>query len=661
MRWQKAQVSESSPLPDHEVAGADFFRALVNVLPGVVYQSRISPDGQAKVEYVSEAARWFLECEPEEIIRDVRVFHDLIHPEDREMFTTRLRARLLVPGPWQLEYRLLLPSGRVRWISSQASIVALPDGGTMWRGFFTDMTGRMLAEKELQAERERLALATRAGRVGTWDYDVRTKAIQWNDEMFAIHGVTRENYTPGETNYEFLAPEDRTRVRQEFELCLASGAHHYAIDVTLILPDGQRRLTRSQALILRDAYGEATRVVGIEMDVTEEKQAEADMVRARATAELADKAKSEFLATMSHEIRTPLNGILGYTDLLKTPALDSQQREFLETIESSGDHLLEVINDVLDVSRIEAGKMQIELAPFDVRDCVREIFEMLRPAATGKGLAYVCEIDPQLPTGMISDRGRVAQVLTNILGNAIKFTDSGEVRLEVSAFPGEKWNWKFRVTDTGPGIAPAALEQIFQPFYQADGSAGRRHGGTGLGLTISRRMAELLDGTLLVENRAGGGSEFILALRAASVKGLRESAPADAIATILSPLRVLLAEDNPVNRRLCEIQLRRIGCEPAFAANGREAVDLFQAQPFDVVLMDMQMPGMDGCEATRAIRSFEQARGGSRTPIVAMTANVRTEDRQRCLDSGMDDYLSKPFRQENLAAMLEKWGTKPAG
>ncbi len=654
MSWTEVSAALST-LPAGEVDGADFFRSLAALLPGVVYQSRVSPDGSAKVEYVSDAARWLLECEPEAIMRDVRVFQDLIHPEDREMFTCRFNEHRQTAGPWQLEYRLLLPSGRVCWLSSEAFVAATPDGGTLWRGFFTDVTERKRVEKELQAERERLALATRAGHIGTWDYDVRTKEIRWNDEMFAIHGVERGRYEPGEKNYEFLTPEDRERVKAEFEKCLASGASHYAIDVTLILPDGQRRLTRSQALILRDASGEAARVVGIETDITEEKRAEAAMVEARTAAERADRAKSEFLATMSHEIRTPMNGILGYTELLKSTPLDPEQRVFLDTIESSGEHLLEVINDVLDVSRIEAGCVHIELAPFEVRECVREIFEMLRPAAAGKQLDYVCEIDPLVPAGMVGDRGRVAQVLTNILGNAIKFTDGGEVRLSVSVdFGSSEPLWKFRVADTGPGIAPETMTRIFQPFYQADGSAGRRHAGTGLGLTISKRIAELLNGSLEVANRTGGGSEFIFSLRAAALAGLREPAAAPSPKSAPARLHVLLVEDNPINRRLCEIQLGRIGCAVQFAVNGHEAVERFCAERFDIVLMDMQMPGMDGCAATRKIRGLERTRG-ERTPIVAMTANARTEDRQHCLDAGMDDYLSKPFRQESLAAMLVKW------
>jgi two-component system sensor histidine kinase EvgS len=523
-------VVEDATAATHELDGADFFRVLAEVLPGVVYQARIAPDGSAKVEYMSDAARWMLECEPEKIVQDVSLFRNTIHPDDRERFERSVEAQRRSSGSWQLEYRLVLPSGRMCWVSSQASVVATPEGGTLWRGFFTDITRRTQAEAAMEAAQE--------------------------------------------------------------------------------------------------------------------------------AAEAAERAKSEFLATMSHEIRTPMNGILGYTELLKATSLDTEQRAFLETIEASGEHLLAVINDVLDLSRIEAGGLQIKLAPFDVRGCVREVFAMLRPVAAGKQLGYECEVDADVPAGMVSDHGRVAQVLTNILGNAIKFTDEGEVRLQVSASPlgaGREWRWEFRVADTGPGITPEAKERIFRPFFQEDNPGGRAAGGTGLGLTISKRMAELLDGVLEVEDRPGGGSEFIFVVRAPVPEELPAAESPESSEFPRNELSVLVVEDNAVNRQLCGLQLKRIGCQSRFVESGEEAVERFRRERFDVVLMDVQLPGIDGCEATREIRRIERSRGGRRTSIVAMTANVRAEDRQRCLAAGMDDHLSKPLRQDTLAAMLEKW------
>jgi PAS domain S-box-containing protein len=636
----------------------------MSVLPGVVYQARFSADGTARIEYMSEAARWMLEIDPASAVDDITVFRSLIHPDDLEHFHRSLEQQRTSSGRWHLEYRLVLPSGRISWISSRAYVQATPDGGTIWRGFLTDITAQKLAENELNAERGRLELATRAGRVGAWDYDVRTGEIRWNDVMYEIHGVSPETYEPdGESNAQFLAHEDRTRVWEEFHRALDSGANSYSIDVTIVRPDGERRLTRSQAMILRDHTGAAIRVVGVEMDITEEKRAELAMAKARDAAEAADRAKSEFLATMSHEIRTPMNGILGYTALLKSSPVSAEQAEYLETVEVSGRRLLEIINDVLDVSRIEAGGMEVDFAPFPIRDCVRDVFEILRSVAAQKKIEYICEVDPDLPDGIVSDRGRLAQVLTNMLGNAVKFTEVGRVTLAVSACQeaADVWQWTFRISDTGPGISAEARAQIFRPFYQADSSLRRKHGGSGLGLAISSRLAGLLNGSLDVHSEVGRGSEFILRLRAAAIGNLASAeAPALPAHLPLMGLCVLVVEDNEINRRLCGMQLRRIGCQARFANDGVSAVRIFSMETFDVVLMDMQLPEMDGCEATMEIRKLESERGGKRTPIIAMTANARAEDRDRCLEAGMDDYLSKPLSQEALAATLKRW-SGPSG
>ena len=643
---------------------ADSFESLVSVLPGVVYQARFSPDDRARVEYMSDAARWLLECDPAEVMRDVEVFRRLIHPDDRARFQASLDEHRQHSGAWQLEYRLVLPSGKLRWISSRASIERCPDGGAIWRGFMTDVTAQKLTEQELETARGRLELATRAGHIGTWDYDVATRSIRWNDVMYEIHGVHPETYDPNlQDNIQFVAPEDRDRVIQEFQSSLDSGESRYSIDVNLVLPDGQRRLTRSHALILRDSHGVATRVVGIEVDITEETRAAQALAEAKEAAEAADRAKSDFLATMSHEIRTPMNGILGYTGLLRGTPLEQEQTEYLDIIEASGEHLLHLINEILDVSKIEAGELRVDFEPFDLRELIRDVFEMLRAVAARKNVAYICTVDSELPAGIVSDRGRLAQVLTNVLGNALKFTDSGEVRLTVGGAPLGEGGWllEFRVTDTGAGIPPEALPHVFDPFYQADSSARRRHGGTGLGLAISHRLAELLHGSLEVESRLGAGSEFRLTLRAAAISSFgKKEAEAGGQAS-LQALRVLVVEDHEINRRLCALQLRNFGCESRFAVDGHEAVRVFAEENFDVVLMDMQLPGMDGCEATRVIREIERERGGRRTPIVAMTANARVEDREQCLAAGMDDYLSKPLRHDHLAAMLSKWASARDG
>lgn len=635
-----------------------FFLALTQVLPGVIYQTRISPEGRAKIEFLSEAARLMLESEPADLLEDPQLFRSMIHPEDQDRFKRSVHGQLGKTGLWQLDYRLILPSGRLIWISSQASVVASDDGYTTWRGFFTDITARKQAEQDFQSERERLVLATQSAHIGTWDFDFRTPIIQWNSAMYEIHGVTPETYVPTTEAYEsFFSPEDQQRMRDGLVRAIEPGRVRSSIDVEINLPNGERRLIRSHAAVIRDQNEKPIRMVGITLDITADKQAETLLVKAKEAAEAAARAKSEFLATMSHEIRTPMNGILGYTELLKSTALDAEQRQFLQTIEASGDHLLTLINDILDVSQIEMGKVAIRHEPFEIRTCVSQVFEMLRPVAQNKGLAYHWNADGCLPTGIESDPRRLAQILTNILGNAIKFTGSGEVSLTLTAVSedAENWRWEFCVSDTGPGISGKNLEQIFEAFYQEDSSARRKYGGTGLGLAISQRLALLLNGKIEVESRPGKGSKFRLILRAPA---LLDRAVSEVVLAPIHPLhglRILVVEDNVVNRNLCRLQLKRLGCEVEFAEDGLQMIERFSPGTFDAVLVDMQLPHLDGCEATEKVRQIEAAHGKDRTPIIAMTANVMVEDRARCFDSGMDDHLSKPISQEKLARMLSKW------
>jgi two-component system, sensor histidine kinase and response regulator len=637
--------------------GESFFLAIAEVLPGVIYQSRISPEGRAEVQYMSEAARKILDCDIPDLLGEAHGFRKMIHEEDRERFSRSVQAQLGRSGTWQLDYRLVLPSGRMIWISSQASVVAEPDGYTVWRGFFTDITARKQAELDLLAERERLALAAGAGHIGTWDFNLLSGTIQWNDAMYEIHGVTRETYMPTlQAYYDFFTPDDRLKIEEGFIRATTSGRNRFLREVAINLPSGERRLIRTQSVVIRDLDGKPIRMVGITVDITADKQAEELLVRAKEAAEAATTAKSEFLATMSHEIRTPMNGILGYTELLNSSSLDPEQRQFLHTIEACGKHLLAIINDILDVSQIEMGKIAIRPAAFEVRSWVNQVFEMLRPVAQSKGLAYYWTAESHFPEGMVSDQGRLAQILTNLLGNAIKFTESGEIRLAVSAEVegAGKWKWKFRISDTGAGIAPEAMRRIFEPFYQEDSSARRRHGGTGLGLAISHRLAELLGGSIEVESRVGHGSEFRLIVRAPAVVEV-VNAVTPAQAHTLQGRRILVVEDNAINRNLCRLQLLRLGCEVTFAEDGLEMIERFSSGTFDAVLVDMQLPNMDGCEATERVRRMEMESRSRRTPIIAMTANIMAEDRARCFEAGMDDYLSKPISQAKLESMISKW------
>ena len=378
-------------------------------------------------------------------------------------------------------------------------------------------------------------------------------------------------------------------------------------------------------------------------------------------AEAGTRAKSEFLATMSHEIRTPLNGVVGMIELLRSTRLDGEQRGYVDTLLQSADTLLAIIDDVLDFSRIEAGRLELERRAFSPLRLAQDVVALLRPQAEHKGLAMMLWAGP-LPERVVGDPTRLQQVWLNLLSNAVKFTERGEVRLVVDAESlGERgWRLHGAVHDTGIGMSDAQRDRVFEAFSQADSSMSRRYGGSGLGLAICSRLVSLMDGSLSVDSRPGEGSRFGFSVRldAGADEPAAGSAPAPAPAAAIGALRVLLAEDNPVNQTLAIAVLGKLGVPVELARDGREALAAVRDGGYDVVLMDVQMPGMDGLEATRAIRALP----GLRQPrIVALTANAFEQDRERCRDAGMDDFVAKPYRQDTLRAALERAAASIAG
>ena len=540
-----------------------------------------------------------------------------------------------------------------------------------------EIAERQRAEEELR----RLKLTFEHMWNGVLITDGAGNITEWNPGAERMFGVTRDVMLD-----RLLSALPGAPLRPRLEQQVLAGVQHASFwtgELSFTRPDGSECIASMNVVPVWDQEGVLSSTVCVCRDITERKRVETEMRRAREAAELADRAKSEFLANVSHEIRTPLNGIIGLTELTLDTELQPEQREHLELVKSAADNLLQIINDLLDFSTIEVGKLALLSVPYRLQELLRDTIRPLSIRAHERAVAMTCHIRPDVPDSLVGDPGRLRQVLTNLIGNSVKFTDHGEinVRVGLQKRAEEELTLLFSVRDTGIGIPKDKQSLIFEAFSQADSSSTRNYGGTGLGLAIASRLVELMGGRIWVESQPGQGSTFYFTVMVHTTAGaapqarrrprigapependLAKSPPSQPDAVVTAPpaaprarqaWKVLLAEDNPVNQKVAVRMLEVGGCTVKVAGNGREALEALAADSYDILLLDLQMPEKNGLEVAAEIREQEQRIGGH-LPIIALTAHAMKGDKEKCLQVGMDAYFSKPFKREEVLAAIDQ-------
>jgi PAS domain S-box-containing protein len=636
------------------------FRIMADSCPTMLWVT----DAAGGPQFINRAYREMFGVTSEQV--EGHKWQAMIHPDDAPAYVGIFQRAVRERTAFRAEARFRSADAEWRWVFSHAEPRFSPGGEFLGHvGLSLDITERKQSEQALLATEEKFRQLAENIREVFWMMSPITNETLYVSPAYEqVWGRTCDSLYQDPMSFtEAIHPDDLDAAHLWFARQIAGEL--IDSEYRIRTPDGEEKWIRDRAFPIRDQAGKLTRVVGIAEEITERKRYEEELIQAREGAEAANEAKSRFLANMSHEIRTPMNGVLGMVQLLLETDLTPEQRRYATVAHGSGRTLLALIDDILDLSKIEARKIVLENLSFNLRDTVDDVVQLLHAGAAAKGLFFHSCWSPEIPALVRGDAHRLRQVLTNLSSNAIKFTQHGGVTLN-AVLDGQAQGAvtvRFTIVDTGIGIAPDQIAMLFRPFTQADASTTRRYGGTGLGLAICKQLVEMMGGSAGVDSKEGQGSSFWFTITlelepAPANAGQKPSQSGDAgigARWVTAPKarapRILLAEDNPVNREVALALLRKLGYKPNAVTNGAEAVEAVRNEEYDLVLMDCEMPVMDGFDATRRIRGSIHPG----MPIIALTANAMQVDRDRCLREGMNDYLSKPVDLRQLAEALDKW------
>jgi len=612
------------------------------------------------VRLSSSADRHLLGVRPEETLGR-RLADYYVEEDGREKFVAALNTA-------QGELRNYVApmrhtNGSVVWVSTSASYYFDEHGEVAGvEGTTRDITEIVEAEQALRLSEDRFRRSQRYARIGMWDWCIETDSIYWSEGVAPLFGFeSGEREISYDKFISLVHPDDHQHVADAVQHSLQSGIL-YEVEHRVIWSDGSEHWLLERGDVERDGQGRAQRMMGVVEEITGRKQIEEELRRAKEQAEQANRAKSAFLANVSHEIRTPMNGVIGFTSLLLNSGLDEQQRDYVKTISNSADSLLMVINDLLDLSKIEAEQLSFNSAQLNIRSCVKDVVDFFAVAVRDKGLSLEYQIESGIPATVVTDPVRVRQVLINLVGNAVKFTEWGSVLIDVTlCCQGDnKVGLRFNITDTGVGIESNDLPRLFSAFSQIGGdNYNRPHEGTGLGLVICKRLIEAMGGEIGVDSKKGHGSTFWFELPCRLEADLPEVDRSTAIADAkdYSGLAILVVDDNAINRKLLSVLLLEAGVEVVEASDGFEALARAAERPFDLIFMDIRMPGLSGIDTTIALRASEKG-SDKKMPIVALTAHAMPEERESFFAAGMDDCLTKPVDEAQLWSVVEQWCLK---
>ena len=633
------------------------YRRLAGLTSDYVHYCTRSGKGPFRVQWVDGAINSISGYRIEEVFT-MGCFLPMVHPDDQETVSDYLLS--LMPGDCKsIEFRIVTQKQQIRWVSEESRCEAGPsEGELILLGAVTDITERKQAQDALLQNQKLLAQTQQIGHIGSWQFEISSNHLTWTDETYRIFGI--EPQTFGATYEKFLEtvhPEDRAKVDAAYSRSLREEQAEYEIEHRIIRKNsGEVRHVYEKYRHDRDASGAVIRSIGMVQDITERKTNEVALLAATKASEAANRAKGLFLAKVSHEIRTPLTAIIGFGELLENADLTPAHKKYLEAINTSGSVLSSLINDILDLSKIDSGQLAIKPKDFTLHNLITKLVATQEQHIARKNLSFNLSIESDVPDLLIGDPLRIQQVLLNLLGNAIKFTEKGDIGIAVSVVEesGLRVLVDIAVRDTGIGISTNAQERIFEPFVQALGSRNHNYGGSGLGLTISRSLVGLMGGTIRLESREGVGSTFHLLIPLQRKNGnLSEQTLLEREPLLWSgpALNILLAEDNLVNSHFIKTVLENMGHAVTAMENGKLALDILKTNTFDLVFMDIQMPMLSGVDVLSVIREMEQLSGKHLT-VIALTAYALIGDKEKYLKMGFDGYLSKPFKTKELVVEM---------